>query len=96
MGEMAVEHRHTVEARELTSDSEALVARLKRGERLILTHSGSPIAFISPITSDEAQRPAPRESADAEGVAWLAASEGAFGFWDNTEDAVWDAVEPRA
>jgi hypothetical protein len=33
-----------------------------------------------------------REAAQTETMGWLKASEGAFAFWDNSEDAVWDEV----
>jgi hypothetical protein len=35
------------------------------------------------------------KAADGESLAWLKASEPAFAFWDNEEDAVWDLVEPQ-
>ena len=64
---------------ELKQHTGAVIARLQRGERLLLTHRGSPIAVISPIDQ-------------AESLGWLAASEPSFAFWENEDDAVWDRV----
>ena len=33
--------------------------------------------------------------AEEESLGWLSASEGAFSFWDNEEDEVWDEVSAR-
>ena len=38
-----------VGARELKQHTGAVIARLRRGERLLLTHRGSPIAVIAPL-----------------------------------------------
>lgn len=68
-----------VGASELKQHTRAVIARLQRGERLLLTHRGSPIAVISPVDQ-------------AESLGWLAVSESSFAFWDNEDDAVWDRV----
>jgi hypothetical protein len=36
------------------------------------------------------------ERAEREILGWPAASEGAFSFWENEEDGVWDEVAERA
>jgi prevent-host-death family protein len=81
-----------VGARELKQHTGEVIARLQRGERLILTHRGSPIAVISPIDPDAMAELFEQEAARAESAGWLRASQGAFTFWDNPEDAVWDDV----
>ena len=68
-----------VGARELTQHTGALIERIQRGERLLLTHRGSPIAIITPINSAAFERLLEREAEDAESLAWLKASESAFG-----------------
>ena len=79
-------------ARELKQHTGAVIARLRRGERLMLTHRGSPIAVIAPLASDALAELLEREADRAEMAGWLEASEGAFAFWDNPEDEVWDRV----
>ena len=82
-------------ARELKQHTGALIERIKRGERLLLTHRGSPIAIITPINSAAFERLLEREAEDAESLAWFKASESAFGFWDNAEDQVWHRARDR-
>ncbi len=84
-----------VGARELKQHTGAVIERVQRGERLLLTHRGSPIAIITPIDQDAFDELLNREAADAESLAWLKASETTFAFWENAEDAVWDHVEPQ-
>jgi prevent-host-death family protein len=84
-----------VGARELKQHTGAVIERVQRGERLLLTHRGSPIAIITPIDRAAFEELLEREAADAESLAWLRAGEAAFAFWDNAEDAVWDHVEPQ-
>jgi antitoxin (DNA-binding transcriptional repressor) of toxin-antitoxin stability system len=85
-----------VGARELKQHTGAVIAHLRRGERLLLTHRGSPIAIIAPIDPDALADLLERAAVRAETVSWLQASERAFAFWDSPEDEVWDrvAVEP--
>jgi prevent-host-death family protein len=64
-------------ARELKQHTGALIERIKRGERLLLTHRGSPIAIITPINSAAFERLLEREAEYAESLAWLKASESA-------------------
>jgi prevent-host-death family protein len=82
-----------VGAKELKQHTGAVIERVRRGERLLLTHRGSPIAVISPIDQEDLLRLIEREAERAESFAWLRASEAAFAFWDNDQDAVWDQVE---
>ncbi|MBA2449551.1 MAG: hypothetical protein H0V51_16145, partial [Chloroflexi bacterium] len=55
----------------------------RRGERLLLTHRGSPIAVIAPLDPSVLAESLEREAARAETDGWLRVSEGAFAFWDN-------------
>ena len=82
-----------IAARELKQHTGEVIARLQRGERLLLTHRGSPIAVISPLDQRSVEQTVEREAHRAETLGWLALSEGAFAFWDNEDDAVWDQVE---
>jgi prevent-host-death family protein len=84
-----------VGARELKQHTGAVIERVQRGERLLLTHRGSPIAIITPIDQDAFDELLNREAADTESLAWLKASETTFAFWENAEDAMWDHVEPQ-
>ena len=84
-----------VGARELKQHTGAVIERVQRGERLLLTHRGSPIAIITPIAQDAFGGRLYREAANAESPAWLKARETTFAFWENPEDAVWDHVEPQ-
>ena len=81
-----------VGARELKQHTGAIIARLRNGERLLLTPRGSPIAVIAPLDPDALANLLEREADRVEAIGWLRASEGAFGFWDNPEDGVWDQV----
>ena len=80
-------------ARELKQHTGEVITRLQRGERLLLTHRGSPIAVIAPLDQRLVQQMIEDEARKAEILGWLALSEGAFGFWDNGDDSVWDQVE---
>jgi prevent-host-death family protein len=82
-------------ARELKQHTGAVIERIQKGERLLLTHRGSPIAIITPINSAAFDQLLDHEAEAAESLAWLKASESAFRFWDNAEDQVWDEVESR-
>ena len=84
-----------VAARELKQHTGAVIERVQRGERLLLTHRGNPIAIITPIDRAAFDEILNREAADAESLSWLKASEPAFDFWENAEDSVWDRVEPQ-
>ncbi len=81
-----------VAARELKQHTGEIIAHLRRGERLLLTHRGSPIAVIAPLDQNALAELIHREAVWAETAGWLGASEGAFTFWDNAEDEVWDQV----
>jgi len=81
-----------VGARELKQHTGEVIARIQRGERLLLTHRGSPIAVISPIDREAVEETIAHEARRAESLGWLALSESAFGFWDNEDDSVWDKV----
>ena len=85
-----------VGARELKQHTGDVIERVQRGERLLLTHRGNPIAIITPIDRAAFDELLNREAADTESLAWLKASESAFAFWENAEDRVWDQVEPQS
>ncbi len=81
-----------VAAKELKQHTGEVIAHLRRGERLLLTHRGSPIAVIAPLDPNALAELIDREAARAETAGWLGAGAGAFTFWDNAEDDVWDQV----
>ncbi|MBM2809781.1 MAG: Type toxin-antitoxin system prevent-host-death family antitoxin [Chloroflexi bacterium] len=82
----------TVGARDLKQHTGAVIARLKRGERLVLTVRGRPVAVIAPIDQQALDAAISREAQRVEERGWLAASETTFAFWDNEDDAIWDGV----
>ena len=82
----------TVGARDLKQHTGEVIARVRSGERLVLTVRGRPVAVIAPINQKELDAALARQLEKAEGEGWLAISEGAFAFWDNDDDAVWDRV----
>ena len=82
-----------VAARELKQHTSEIIARLQRGERLLLTHRGSPIAVIAPLNQATLEQSIQQEAERAEQLAWLALNQSAFAFWDNEDDTVWDQVE---
>ncbi len=82
----------TVGARDLKQHTGEVIARVRSGERLVLTVRGRPVAVIAPIDQGVLDAAIARELAKAEGEGWLAVAEGTFAFWDNDEDAVWDHV----
>lgn len=87
---------YRVGARELKQHTGEIVARVRNGERVLLTLRGEPVAVISPIDRRAVEEAVEAEAgrAEKESLGWLAASEGSFSFWDNAEDEVWDgAVE---
>ena len=75
-----------VGARELKQHTGEIIERVRMGERVLITHRGEAVAVISPIDREALQ----------ESLGWLAASEGAFSFWENEDDAVWDELGNRA
>lgn len=82
----------TVGARDLKQHTGAVIARVRSGERLLLTVRGRPVAVIAPIDQQALEAAIFREVEKAEDDGWLTLAEGAFAFWDNDEDAVWDRV----
>lgn len=82
----------TVGARDLKQHTGAVIARVRSGERLLLTVRGRPIAIIAPIDQQALETAISREVWKTEAEGWLALAEGAFAFWDNDDDAVWDDV----
>jgi prevent-host-death family protein len=82
----------TVGARDLKQHTGEVIARVRSGERLVLTVRGYPVAVIAPIDQGALDAAIARELQKVEGEGWLAVAEGAFAFWDNDEDAVWDHV----
>jgi antitoxin (DNA-binding transcriptional repressor) of toxin-antitoxin stability system len=67
---------------------------VRKGERVVLTLRGNPVAMISPLDAGALEDALDEEAkrAERESLGWLAASETSFGFWDNEEDEVWDTV----
>ena len=82
----------TVGARDLKQHTGEVIARVRGGERLLLTVRGRPVAVIVPIDQQALDAVISREARRAEDEGWLAAAQDAFAFWDNDEDAVWDRV----
>lgn len=85
---------HKVGARELKQHTGEIIERVRRGERVLLTHRGEAVAMISPIDREAVERAVEAEArrAEEESLGWLSASEGAFSFWENEEDEVWDEM----
>jgi prevent-host-death family protein len=82
----------TVGARDLKQHTGEVIARVRSGERLVLTLRGQPVAIVAPIDQHALDAAIAREFQKVEGEEWLAVAEGAFSFWDNEDDAVWDHV----
>lgn len=84
---------HRVGARELRLHSGDVMARLRRGERILLTLRGDPVGVISPIDRTAVAARIDAEARRSEVLGWLALSESAFRTWDNADDEVWDQIE---
>jgi prevent-host-death family protein len=80
-------------ARELKQHTGEIIARLQRGERLLLTHRGTPLAIIAPLDQAALANSMEQEAERAEQLAWLALSERSFAFWENEADSVWEQVQ---
>lgn len=85
---------YRVGARELKQHTGEIIERVRKGERVVLTLRGNPVAVISPLDEGALEEALKEETkrAEKEPLGWLAASESAFDFWDNKEDEVWDTV----
>src|SRR6266511_4793960 len=83
---------NTVGARDLKQHTGEVIARVRSGERLLLTVRGRPVAVIAPIDQQALEAAISREAQKVEDGGWLAAAEDAFTFWDNDDDAIWDRV----
>ena len=85
---------YRVGARELKQHTGEIIERVRKGERIVLTLRGNPVAVISPLDPDALEVALNDETkrTERESLGWLAASETAFDFWENEEDEVWDAV----
>lgn len=88
---------YSVGARELKQHTGEIMERVRGGERVLLTMRGEPFAVISPVNQEAIQEAVQVEAENAEresleALGWLAASERAFSFWDNSEDEVWNGV----
>ena len=83
-----------VGARELKQHTGEIIERVRMGERVLITHRGEAVAVISPIDQKALREALSSEAgrAERETLGWLSASEGAFSFWENEEDAVWDEI----
>ena len=84
-------------ARELKQHTGEIIKRVRMGERVLITHRGETVAVISPVDQEVLREALASEAnrAERETLGWLAASEGAFSFWDNEDDAVWDDIGGR-
>ena len=84
----------SVGTRELKQHTGEIVARVRNGERILLTLRGEPVAVISPVDRQALAEAVEIEAgrAERESLGWLAASESSFSFRDNAEDEVWDEV----
>lgn len=91
-GEEAIVRK--VGTRELKQHTGEIVESVRAGERVLLTLRGEPVAVISPIDREAVEEALSSEAerAERESLGWLAISEGAFEFWENEEDEIWDAV----
>ncbi len=85
---------YRVGARELKQHTGEIIERVRKGERVVLTLRGNPVAVISPLDAGALEDALGEEAvrAERESLGWLAASESSFGFWNNEEDEVWDTV----
>lgn len=88
---------YSVGARELKQHTGEIMERVRGGERVLLTMRGEPFAVISPVNQKAIEKAVQIEAEKAEkesleSLGWLAASEEAFSFWDNSEDEVLDQV----
>ncbi len=83
-----------VGTRELKQHTGEIIEKVRMGERVILTLRGEPVAVISPIDREVMEEAviSEAERAERESLGWLAAGEGAFSFWENEEDEIWDEV----
>lgn len=84
---------HRVGARELKLHTGDVIARLRRGEPVMLTLRGEPLAVISPLDRAALAGGVDTEARRAETLGWLALSESAVSGWDNPDDEVWDLVQ---
>ncbi|MGF1471452.1 MAG: type II toxin-antitoxin system Phd/YefM family antitoxin [Rubrobacteraceae bacterium] len=85
---------YRVGTRELKQHTGEIVERVRKGERVLLTLRGEPVAVISPVDRRAIEEAVEMEAekAEKESLGWLAASESSFSFWDNAEDEIWDEV----
>jgi prevent-host-death family protein len=85
---------YSVGARELKQHTGEIVERVRKGERVLVTLRGEPVAVISPVDRRAIEETVEAEAqrAERESLGWLAASESSFGFWDNEEDEAWDGM----
>lgn len=82
----------SVGARDLKQHTGQVIARVRAGERLLLTVRGRPVAVIAPIDEQAVDAAISNEAERVEASGWLALAEDAFAFWNNDADAVWDNV----
>jgi prevent-host-death family protein len=89
---------YKVGARELKQHTGEIIERVRRGERVLLTLRGEPVAVISPVDREAIEEAIEfeAEKAERESLGWLALSAGAFSFWENEQDKVWDEVAKSA
>lgn len=85
---------YRVGARELKQHTGEIIERVRKGERIVLTLRGSPVAVISPLDAGALEEALGEEAkrAERESMGWLAASESAFDFWENEEDEEWNTA----
>ncbi len=89
---------YKVGTRELKQHTGEIIERVRRGERMLLTLRGEPVAVISPVDRGAIEEAIELEAqrAEQETLGWLALSESAFSFWENEEDEVWEEVAEHA
>jgi prevent-host-death family protein len=82
----------SVGARDLKQHTGEVIARVRGGERLLLTVRGRPVAVISPLDEQAVEAAISHEVERVEDQGWLTVAADAFAFWNNDRDAVWDSV----
>ncbi len=79
-------HTRAMSARDLKNSTGEVVRTLRRGESILLTFRGKPLARIEPVSPDEAVATPSYEDAWAEIEKELAGSAPRFGSWREAED----------
>lgn len=72
--------------RELRNKTGEILSAVQKGDKVILTKRGKPLAALARLREKEIER------LILEGGGWLKLSESAFDFWDNEDDEAWNTV----